>query len=254
MIILIIEDEPLVAISLAKVVSELEPTVTIEGPLSSVKESREWINTHPQPDLILADIQLSDGISLDIFSEGQPGCPIIFTTAYNEYAIRAFKLNSIDYLLKPVEKSELKSAFRKFHLLQSKFSNQIYLREISELFLHFNRPQKYKERFAIHIGRSIGFVAVEDIAYFSKEDLIYLVSGESKKFITDFRSLDETEELVNPECFFRANRQCLVQLAFIESYRGDDTGKLTLKIKGMMKEGIVVSKEKASAFKEWFDQ
>jgi DNA-binding LytR/AlgR family response regulator len=251
MTILIIEDEPLVALSLAKVVGELEPTVIIEGPLSGVKQSKDWLNSHPQPDLILSDIQLSDGISLDIFSENQPGCPIIFTTAYNEYAIRAFKLNSIDYLLKPVEKTELRSALRKFHLLQSKFSNETYLKQITELFLHFNRTQKFKERFAVHFGRSIGFVHVEEILFFTKEDLIYLVNKEGKKFITDFRSLDEVEELVNPNNFYRANRQCLVQLGFIESYRGDDTGKLTLKIKGIGIEGIIVSKEKASAFKEW---
>jgi two-component system, LytTR family, response regulator len=254
MTILIIEDEPLVALSLAKVVAELEPGFAILGPLTSVKDSKEWLRNHPQPDLILSDIQLSDGIALDIFSDGQTGCPIIFTTAYNEYAIRAFKLNSVDYLLKPVDKDELKAALRKFHLLQSKFSNEIYLRQITDLFLHFNPAQKFKERFAVHIGRSVSFVPVEDILCFIKEDLIYLVNREGKKFISDFRSLDETEELVSPLIFYRANRQCLVQLDFIESYRVDDTGKLDLKIKGGRMEGIIVSKEKAAAFKEWFDR
>src|SRR5690349_5167255 len=104
--ILIIEDEPLVAISLAKLVVELEPQAVIHGPLAGVKQTKEWLTTHAGPDLILADIQLADGISFDIFSDTQINCPVIFTTAYNEYAIRAFKVNSIDYLLKPVDRKE----------------------------------------------------------------------------------------------------------------------------------------------------
>jgi two-component system LytT family response regulator len=252
--ILIIEDEPLVALSLAKVLTELEPMATVEGPLSSVKDSKDWLNSNPPPDLILADIQLSDGISLDIFSEIHANCPVIFTTAYNEYAIRAFKLNSIDYLLKPVEKIELKNALRKYYLLQSKFSNEVYLRQMTELFLNFNHGQKFKERFAVHLGRSVSFVLVNEIAYFIKEDLIYLINRDGKKFITDLRSLDEAEELLNPHQFYRVNRQYLVQLSFIESYRVDETGKITLKIKTLSLNGLIVSKEKAAAFKIWFDR
>jgi two-component system LytT family response regulator len=252
--ILIIEDEPLVALSLAKVLAELEPKADISGPLSSVKESMEWLKSNRQPDLILSDIQLSDGISLDIFSDRYSSYPVIFTTAYNEYAIRAFKLNSIDYLLKPVEKSELKTALRKYYLLQSKFSNEVYLRQMTNLFLNFNQGQKYKERFAVHLGRSISFVLVTDIAFFIKEDLIYLINREGKKFITDLRSLDEAEELLDPQYFYRANRQYLVQLAAIESYRVDDTGKITLKVDGAGLGGLIVSKEKAATFKIWFDR
>src|SRR5882757_3667371 len=137
MTILLIEDEPLVAISLSRLVMELEPGCTLHGPLATVVESKQWLATHPAPDLILADIQLADGISLDIFAGGQPGCPIIFTTAYNEYAIRAFKVNSIDYLLKPVEKKELEQAFHKFRQLQAKFSNDGYVRQMMELFGNF---------------------------------------------------------------------------------------------------------------------
>src|SRR5215468_7038231 len=111
--ILVIEDEPLVAVSLINLVKELEPSASVEGPIGSVRESAEWLSKNILPDLILSDIQLSDGISLDIFSGSSPSCPIIFTTAYDEYAIRAFKVNSIDYLLKPIEKEELQNAFQK---------------------------------------------------------------------------------------------------------------------------------------------
>lgn len=251
--ILIVEDEPFVAVSLAKIVQELEPNAELIGPLGSVTETKEWLAKNPNPDLILSDIQLADGISLDIFSGGKILCPIIFTTAYNEYAIRAFKLNSIDYLLKPVDKNELKAAFQKFHLLQSKFANEIYLTELRELFSNFNQQKKYKERFAVHVGRSVSLIPAHEIAFFSKEDLIFLIKNDGTKFITDFRSLDEVEELTNPKLFFRANRQFLVQLPFIESYRADDTGKLTLRIRDLKTEGLIVSKEKAAEFKKWFD-
>ncbi len=254
MTILIIEDEPLVAISLAKVVRDLEPGVVIHGPIASVQESKEWLAAHPQPDLILSDIQLSDGISLDIFSDGNTSCPIIFTTAYNEYAIRAFKVNSIDYLLKPVEKKELAVSLQKFHELQSKFRNESYIRQMMELFGNFNQSKKYKERFAVHAGRAVTLVMQQEVVYFVKEEVIYLVNHERRKFITDYRSLDEIEELLDPAHFYRANRQYIVQLASIESFRGDDTGKISVRMKGVKMDDIIVSKEKAADFKKWFDQ
>jgi two-component system, LytTR family, response regulator len=254
MTILIIEDEPLVAVSLIKLVKELEPDTLIQGPIASVKESVEWLASHAPPDLILADIQLSDGISLDIFSDGTINCPIIFTTAYNEYAIRAFKVNSIDYLLKPIEKKELELALQKFHRLQAKFSNEVYLKQVRELFGNFSQEKKYKERFAVHAGRSVMMVPCQEVAFFTKEEIIYLVNTEGKKFITDYRSLDEVEELLDPAQFYRTNRQYLVHLPQIESFRADETGKISVRIKGIKMEDIIVSKEKAAEFKKWFDQ
>lgn len=251
--ILIIEDEPFVAVSLAKIVQELEPAAELVGPLGSVTDTKEWLTKNPIPDLILSDIQLADGISLDIFSQGKILCPIIFTTAYNEYAIKAFKLNSIDYLLKPIDKNELKGAFQKFHLLQSKFANETYLVQLKELFASFSQPKKFKERFTVHVGKSVGLIPIEEIGLFAKEDLIFLVKNDGSKFITDFRSLDEVEELTDPKLFFRVNRQFLVQLPVIESYRSDDTGKLALKLRNIKSDGLVVSKEKAAEFKKWFD-
>lgn len=250
--ILLIEDEILVAESLVKQVKQVEPSAELIGPLPTVKASLKWLAENPQPDLILSDIQLADGISLDIFSEYKLTCPVIFTTAYNEYAIRAFKVNSIDYLLKPIDKNELAAAFQKFHLLQSKFNDAQYLLQMKELFSNFNQGKQYKERFAVHIGRSVTLVPIEDIALFLKEELIYLINRDGNKFITDFRSLDEVEELVDPKIFYRVNRQHLVYLPSIESYRGDDTGKLTLKLRVKTNE-LIVSKEKAAEFKKWFD-
>jgi len=249
--ILLIEDEWLVAESLIKLVRELEPTACIDGPLTSVKESKQWLQQHALPDLILSDIQLEDGVSLDIFND-HINCPVIFTTAYDEFAIRAFKVNSIDYLLKPIDKPDLEAAFNKFYLLQSKFSNAAYLRQMTELFNNFNNAQRFKERFAVHIGRSVTLIPVAEIALFLKEEVIYLINGEGKRFITDFRSLDEVQELADPKQFYRVNRQCIAQLHLIESYRTDDTGKVTLKMRNIKTEELIVSKDKAAEFKKWF--
>ena len=254
MTILIIEDELLVAASLIRLVKELEPGAVLQGPVATVAAAKQWLAGNPAPDLILADIQLADGISLDVFSEGNIGCPIIFTTAYNEYAIRAFMVNSIGYLLKPVEKEELQAALRKFHQLQSKFSNEGYMKQVLELFGNFSQVKKYKERFAVHAGRNTVLVQQQEVACFVKEEIIYLINHEGKKFITDYRSLDEVEELLNPALFYRASRQCILQLPFIESFRTDDTGRLALKLKGGKQEDIFISKEKAADFRKWFEQ
>ena len=203
-----------------------------------------------QPDLILSDIQLADGISLDIFAADRPECPIIFTTAYDEYALRAFKVNSIDYLLKPIDRKELQDAFQKFHLLQSKFRNKAYVKQMMEMFSDITKTRLYKERFAVHIGRSVALISLADIAAFMKEEIIYLLTTEGKKHITDYRSLDEIEELVDPSIFYRANRQCLVHLPAIESYRADHTSKLQLKLRSF-KDEITISKEKAAEFRDW---
>lgn len=242
----------LVAESLMKIVKQLEPEAIIEGPLAEVKLADKWFRENTQPDLVLADIQLSDGISFDIFSENNITCPVIFTTAYNEYAIRAFKVNSIDYLLKPIDKEELQAAFDKFHLLQSKFSDAAYIKDFKALIYDFKKTKSFKERFAVHVGRSITLVDTGEVAVFIKEQIIFLINKENRRFITDFRSLDEVEELVDPAVFFRANRQYLVHLPFIESYRADDTGKLHVKLRAFNNFDIIVSKEKAADFRKWF--
>jgi two-component system, LytTR family, response regulator len=251
--ILIIEDEPLVAVSLIRLVKELEPGAVLHGPVTSVEESKEWLQSHPAPELILSDIQLSDGISLDVFADRGIDCPIIFTTAYNEYAIRAFKVNSIDYLLKPIEKSELENAFLKYHQLQDKFHNAVYVEDIKKLFSNFTQSNKYKERFAVHIGRSVSMVPQQEVLGFAKEEVIYLLNHEGRKFITDFRSLDEIQELLDPGLFFRANRQCIIQLSYIDSFHSDESGKLHIKSKGNKLEELIISKEKAAEFRKWFD-
>ncbi len=250
--ILVLEDEPLVAESLLKLVRQLEPEASITGPVQSVKDARMKLEMQT-PDLIISDIQLADGISLDVFTGYNIQCPIIFTTAYDEYAVRAFKVNSIDYLLKPVDKNELKAALDKYHLLQSKFGNKAYLQQIGELFRDFKSAGKYKERFAVHMGRNVLLVPSSEAAGFSKEEVIYLVSNSGKKYITDYRSLDEVEELLDPSQFFRANRQHIIGINYIASMHGDESGKIYVKMKHGGDEEIIISKEKAASFRKWLE-
>ena len=250
--IIVLEDERLVAESLLKLVRQIEPNANITGPIETVREARKALEVQ-KPDLIISDIQLADGISLDVFTDYNIQCPIIFTTAYNEYALRAFKVNSIDYLLKPVDKKELNAAFDKYHLMQSKFGNETYLQQISELFKDFQSSKKYKERFAVHLGRNVILVPSNDVACFAKDEVIYLISEEGKKYITDYRSLDEVEELLDPKMFFRANRQNIIALSYIESMHSDEVGKIHLKMKTPACDDIIISKEKASSFRRWIE-
>ena len=163
--ILILEDEPLVAESLRKQVLAIEPTSTILGPIATVSEAGELL-AKEMPDLILSDIQLADGISLDLFAEKKIYCPVIFTTAYDEYAMRAFKINSIDYLLKPIDKHELKAAFDQFRNLLDIFGKEPYQKHLNEQFAGFRNTAKYKERFSVHHGRNIVPLSVDEVAFF----------------------------------------------------------------------------------------
>ena len=255
MTILLIEDEPLVAKNLENLVKEIEPSAVLLATIGSVNEALAWFNQYPEPNLVLSDIQLSDGVSFDIFQEIQPQCPIIFTTAYDEYAIRAFKLNSIDYLLKPIDKDELQSAFEKFKKLTNVVSNG-FKEQLNHLLYDLeNRTTlpKFKTRFTAHHQRNIVAVTIERIACFYRDEVIWIQTTDNQRLITDYNSLDEIEELLNPENFFRANRQFIVNKQAIESYRTHFTGKIELKLVVSTKEEIVVSKEKAHQFRGWFE-
>lgn len=253
--ILIIEDEPLVAKNLVNLVKNIEPNAEILAIIDSVLGAVEWFKANPEPNIILSDIQLSDGVSFDIFQEISVNCPIIFTTAYDEYAIRAFKLNSIDYLLKPIDNQELKSAFEKFKKMgfdtpQPAIHNQL-LSLLNDL---ENRSTKqYKTRFTAHHQRNIVAVSEEKVVCFYRDEVIWLQTTDNLRLITDYNSLDEIEELLNPKNYFRANRQWLVRKEAIDSYRSHFTGKIELKMIVQTKEEIVVSKEKAHQFRGWFE-
>jgi two-component system, LytTR family, response regulator len=247
--ILIIEDEPLVARDLQNLLQRIEPSAQVERVLSSVETSKKWFSQHALPDLILSDIQLSDGISFDIFENLHLNCPIIFTTAYDDYAIRAFKLNSIDYLLKPVDGAELAAALNKYKSLSSE---NILTEQLKTLVETWNQqPQKkYKERFLSLHRNTLVPVMQNEIAFFHKEELIYLHTMNNERYISDQQTMDEIESLLNPEIFFRVNRQYIIHIQSIGRIKTTHKG-LTVQLKSPFNNEIDISREKAVAFKNW---
>jgi two-component system, LytTR family, response regulator len=247
--ILIVEDEPLVARDLQNLLMRIEPNAKVQSVLSSVETARKWFSNNPPPDLILSDIQLSDGISFDIYEDLNLNCPIIFTTAYDEYAIRAFKLNSIDYLLKPVDGVELAKALAKYRSLSGE---NIIGEQLKTFFSGWNHGgnKKFKERFLTLHRNTLVPVNVSDIAYFCKEELIWLHTTANEKFISEHHTLDEIESLVDPEVFYRVNRQFIIHIQSVGKIRTTHKG-LTIQLKPPFNTEIDISREKAASFKSW---
>jgi two-component system, LytTR family, response regulator len=246
--VLIIEDEPLVAKDIQNLLMRLEPECEIVGTLSSVEESVKWFEQRKTADLILADIQLSDGISFEIFERIAVAIPIIFTTAYDDYAIRAFKLNSIDYLLKPIDAEELSAALRKY---KSLIGRSVLDQQVKNLIQQWGKGnQYYKERFLVLHGTALVPVMQSDIGYFHKDQLIYLHTLTNEKFICEFHALDDVEELLDPAVFFRINRQFIIHIQSVGKVKTTQKG-LTAVLKSPMNVEIDISREKATAFKKW---
>jgi two-component system, LytTR family, response regulator len=246
--ILIIEDEPLVAKDLIKLINKLEPTANILDVIVSVAGAKKWFATKESPDLVLSDIQLSDGVSFEIYENNEISCPIIFTTAYDTYAIRAFKLNSIDYLLKPIDEKELAKAWSKFKSLSSEGVND----SLKQLMLHLNKePKKYKERFLSQQRNSMVPVTISEIAFFHKEELIFISAMNGEKLLSDQATLDEIESLVDPAIFYRVNRQHLVHIQAVARIKTTHKG-LSVQLKPPYAHlELDLSREKATAFKQW---
>ncbi len=248
--ILMIEDEPLVARDLRGLIQKIEPSANVLGPLNSVSSGRQWFAQHPAPDLILSDIQLSDGISFEIFEDLHFQGPIIFTTAYDAYAIRAFKLNSIDYLLKPIDINELETALKKYKSLTVDAARG---EQLKVLLSQWGSPQKkYKERFLTLHRNTLVPVMVEDIGFFHKEELIYLHTLQQAKLISEHGTLDEIESLINPAQFFRVNRQYLIHIQTVGRIKATHKG-LMVELKPPFNLELEISREKASAFKKWVE-
>jgi two-component system LytT family response regulator len=247
--ILIIEDEPLVARDLENLLKRIEPGAQILSVLSSVEASGKWFASHPQPDLILSDIQLSDGTSFEIFEKHHLTCPIIFTTAYDDYAIRAFKLNSIDYLLKPIDGKDLAAALSKYKSLTTE---NVLAEQLKSLMSGLNQQphKKYKERFLTLHRNTLVPVIQQDIAFFHKEELIHLHTMSNEKLICEHQTLDEIESLLNPEIFFRVNRQFIIHIQSVGRIKTTHKG-LTVQLKPPFNNEMDISREKAAAFKKW---
>ena len=253
---IIIEDENLIARELAAKVKSVAADVDIIDTLPSLKTARKWFLQNAEPDLIFMDIQLSDGVSFELFDVYQLHCPVVFTTAYDEYAIRAFKVNGVDYLLKPVDDQELKKAIDKCRSIiesKSKFPT-----DIKQLMQRLASPQYdaslYKEKFIVNFRHQWMPVNTKDIACFMKENIHYIFTFSGEKHILDFTTLEEIEELLDPKTYYRANRQFIVNIDAIQSVMPHENQKLTLTLKPPLKMEVDISREKAPAFKKWFDR
>ncbi|ULQ56718.1 LytTR family DNA-binding domain-containing protein [Flavihumibacter rivuli] len=252
----IIEDEHLIAQELKYKIASVAPDVQVEEILPSLKTARKWFMQNAEPDLMFMDVQLSDGVSFDLFEEFNFKCPVIFTTAYNEYAIKAFKTNGIDYLLKPIAEEELKIAIEKGRMFIGAGKNQPI--DLNAIILQIagkgvTGTSQYKERIIVNIRNNWIPINTSEIAYFMRDNLNYLHTFKGDKYIVDFQSLDEVEEIIDPSKFFRANRQFIINIDAIEKVQPNDNQKLTVFLKAPSKLQVDISREKAPAFKKWLD-
>lgn len=250
--ILILEDEQRNFNRLRRQLEEIDTTFHVEGPLANIQESVEWLRTHPTPDLILADIRLSDGLSFDVLRQTAIPSPIIFTTAYDEYAIQAFKYNSFDYLLKPINSEELAEAINKVRRRTLSDTHGEDMRRLVEYMYRNN--YRYRERFLLPYRDGHISVQVKNISHIALKErttLIFLNDGASMNISY---SLDELESQLNPDIFFRANRQYLLHIDSIRNVSNYFNSRLKIHMKKYPDTEIIVSRERASALKEWLDK
>ena len=248
--ILIIEDEEPAAERLIKLFAEIEPGAEILDVVVSVQSAIKWFRRNPMPDLITFDIHLADGQSFEIFEQVEVTAPVIFITAFDEYAIKAFKVNSIDYLLKPFKKEEFEDAIKKFHKLHAVNStSQI---NFSQLLESLKNPKpEFKKRFIIRYGDHIKIIDTQTIAYFFTADKInFLRTDDNKTFPLDF-NLDKLETMLDPAVFFRINRQFIISIHSIEEMFAFSKSRVKIKLKPPIEEDTIVSTERSSFFKDW---
>jgi len=251
--VLIIEDEKPAADWLKQLVQKFDPRISVLAIIDSVSGAVEWLQQNPVPDLVFMDIQLADGLSFEIFERTKVPCPVIFTTAYEEYAIKAFKVNSVDYLLKPISYNELEAAFQKFgNKVQGLQTNPEVTIELLNKVKEMLRKQ-YKTRFVIKVGEHLKSITVEEILFFySLEKATYLCTADFKTYIVDY-SLDRISEMVDEHRFFRINRKYILSNQSISDIIFYSNSRLKIKLKKPGEESIIVSRDKVPAFKDWLD-
>ncbi|KYG77987.1 MULTISPECIES: LytR/AlgR family response regulator transcription factor [Roseivirga] len=251
--VVVFEDEKLASERLIELIQDLRPNAEILASLKSVEAGLMWLQNNEEPDLIVSDIQLLDGSSFEIFNQHPIKCPVIFTTAYDEYAIKAFQVNSVDYLLKPIQKQKLENALQKYDERTSSSSSQsLDIDKIREAIQGSN--VQYKSRFLVKYGQRIKAIPVEQIAYFYSQDkLTYLVTFEGKKLPLD-QTLEELETVLNPDNYFRVNRKFIVHFDSVSDIHPYFKGRVKLDLQPESGEDIVISSDKTPLFKQWLDQ
>jgi DNA-binding LytR/AlgR family response regulator len=250
--ILIVEDEPHAAQRLQTLACELIPGAKILACIDTVKKAVQWLKSG-KPDLIFMDIQLADGISFQIFEQVQIDSPVIFTTAYDEYALRAFKVNSIDYILKPVDKEELSNALQKLKNLSGKKDQHSDILSNIAQALEFLRT-RHKTRFVVKVGEHLRTIEVDSILYFFSQDkTTFCVTDDNRNHVLD-NTLEQLEDMLDPEAFFRINRKYLVRSSAIKDIISYTNSRLKLVLKGSTDNDIIVARERVQQFKVWLDR
>lgn len=243
---LLIEDEIPAARRLSKMVVSARPEANILDTLDSVEGSVRWLRTFPMPDLIFMDIQIADGLSFDIFKQVEITAPVVFTTAFDQYAIQAFKVSAVDYLLKPIDPKDLEIAIQKFENQRFK-QTPLDIDALSRLM----KKESYKDRFLVKTGQQLIFLSAADIAYFrSSEGLTQAHTFAGKKYFVE-NTLEELEGLLDPRAFFRIGRGLTVRLNSIQKIHPHLNGRLKLELIPSAPEEIFVSRERAPEFKTW---
>jgi len=250
--IIILEDEELAARRLETMIKQFDPSINILAKIESVEEAIRWFNSNPEPDLIFLDIHLEDDLSFAIFDKVEVKSPIIFTTAFDEYAIKAFKLKSIDYLLKPISQDDLNKAIHKY---QDWNKANMPLVDMQSLFDLINKKvPAYKNRFSITIGTKIKTFEISEIAYFfSQSSISFMVTNDNMEYPIDY-SLDQLIELLDPTQFFRINRQYLVKVKSIANVHVFPKSRLKIDLIPARKDEVFVSIDKVTKFKDWLNR
>ena len=253
--ILIVEDEELAVKKLQKTLFAVDESAEVVGVTDSIKGTVEWLQNSPAPDLVLMDIELADGQSFEIFNLVQVKVPVIFTTSYDEYALKAFKVNSIDYLLKPIQKEELQAAIAKFKqrtltpAVEGKQDLNIdnLIKELQQKL----QPKEYRKRFLVKQAQKLVSIDVADIAYFYSDGrLNFFKTCDNKKYVVDY-TMDELEEMLDPDKYYRTSRSFYVSVNCIDQIHDYFGNRLLLHLSPAVDKEVLVSREKVMEFKKW---
>ena len=249
--VLIVEDEVAAARRLIKMLGSLESDISILATTDSISTTVDWLSANPEPEMIFMDIHLADGSSFKIFEKIRVTCPIIFTTAYDQYAIQAFKVNSIDYLLKPIKADDLRFSLRKYNESRSTVRGL----DVEALIKELKKPKtNYQQRFIVQFADKIKAVEVENIAYFMAMDKgVYIVTFEDQHYSIDY-TLEKLEGVLNPKSFFRVNRKFLISFRTIKNMYSYSKSRIKLDITPCPATEVIVTYDRTAGFKEWLNQ
>ncbi|MBN9384598.1 MAG: response regulator transcription factor [Chitinophagaceae bacterium] len=255
--ILIVEDEDLAVKKIQKTLLSVDDNARVVGVTDSIKSTVEWLQQHPSPDLILMDIELADGQSFEIFKLTDVKSPVIFTTSYDEYALKAFKVNSIDYLLKPVQKEELQAALDKYKEMKKSYrrkegdADEARLDSLLRELRGRLEPKEYRQRFLVKHGQKLVSIEMNEIAYFFSDGrLNFFKTVDSRKFVVDY-TMDELEDMVDPKQYFRISRSFYVSAGCIDKIEEYFGNRLILTLRPAVDKEALVSREKVTDFKKW---